>query len=233
MKLFVFTVFLFLVLSKIGIDADVSISDVDDHQYRSDGPDSSVLEQLKSKIHSLEYHIEEKAREINDKDVVVAAKEKLINEKSESIVALKSEIASLQKKETSDVKEQLGKAHARAGELENQVEKLKKDLEVKVKEKEQLEARITENEKKAFELNTKVDSLLKIIDNQQAKLQKTERALKIAEVVFTPGQQDKCFICGQVGHLAAECEGKAKIKAGEFDEKGDADIVPKKPFQAD
>ena len=42
--------------------------------------------------------------------------------------------------------------------------------------------------------------------------------------------QDKCFICGQVGHLAAKCEGKAKRKAGEYDEKGDA-IVPKKPYQ--
>ncbi|KAH6763611.1 5'-3' exoribonuclease 3 [Perilla frutescens var. hirtella] len=53
----------------------------------------------------------------------------------------------------------------------------------------------------------------------------------LREVVFTPGQQDKCFICGQVGHLAAACEGKAKRKAGEFDEKGDAAIVPKKPYQ--
>lgn len=52
----------------------------------------------------------------------------------------------------------------------------------------------------------------------------------LREVVFTPGQQDKCFICGQVGHLAANCEGKAKRKAGEFDEKGDS-IVPKKPYQ--
>ncbi|SPT16010.1 unnamed protein product [Triticum aestivum] len=52
----------------------------------------------------------------------------------------------------------------------------------------------------------------------------------LREVVFTPGQQDKCFLCGQVGHLAAKCEGKAKRKAGEFDEKGD-EIVPKKPYQ--
>uniref|UniRef100_A0A0E0JRN0 5'-3' exoribonuclease n=1 Tax=Oryza punctata TaxID=4537 RepID=A0A0E0JRN0_ORYPU len=52
----------------------------------------------------------------------------------------------------------------------------------------------------------------------------------LREVVYTPGQQDKCFLCGQVGHLAANCEGKVKRKAGEFDEKGEA-IVPKKPYQ--
>jgi hypothetical protein len=51
------------------------------------------------------------------------------------------------------------------------------------------------------------------------------------QVVFTPGQQDKCFICGQMGHLAANCEGKAKRKAGEFDEKGDGGDVAKKPYQ--
>lgn len=50
------------------------------------------------------------------------------------------------------------------------------------------------------------------------------------QIVFTPGQQDKCFLCGQVGHLAANCEGKVKRKVGEFDEKGDS-VVSKKPFQ--
>lgn len=51
------------------------------------------------------------------------------------------------------------------------------------------------------------------------------------QIVFTPGQQDKCFMCGQMGHLAADCEGKAKRKAGEFDEKGQSASVVKKPYQ--
>ncbi|XP_058084387.1 5'-3' exoribonuclease 3-like [Magnolia sinica] len=53
----------------------------------------------------------------------------------------------------------------------------------------------------------------------------------LREVVFTPGQQDKCFLCGQMGHLAADCEGKAKRKSGEFDEKSEDAPVPKKPYQ--
>ncbi|KAI3453946.1 hypothetical protein Pfo_010609 [Paulownia fortunei] len=180
LKVFVFTVFLSLVLTGIRVDADASFSDVDDGP-RSDGPDSAFLEQLKSKIHSLEYHIEEKTQETKDKDVVIAAKEKIIKEKSDSIVSLESEIASLQKKGNLDAAEQVGKAHARTGELEKQAETLKKDLAVKIKEKEQLEARITEAEKRASELNSKVDNLQKIIDDQKTKLHKTERALQIAE----------------------------------------------------
>lgn len=34
-----------------------------------------------------------------------------------------------------------------------------------------------------------------------------------------------------MGHLAADCEGKAKKKSGEFDEKGDDAGIVKKPYQ--
>lgn len=52
----------------------------------------------------------------------------------------------------------------------------------------------------------------------------------LREVVFT-AQQDKCFLCGQVGHLAANCEGKGKRKLGQFDEKSETTPVEKKPYQ--
>ncbi|KAL0324048.1 UNVERIFIED_CONTAM: hypothetical protein Scaly_2371900 [Sesamum calycinum] len=182
LKFFVFTLLLSLILTHFRVEADGSIS-VDDEVkvVRSDGPDSSILEQLKSEIHNLESHIEEKTREIKDKDEVIAAKEKIIKAKTDSIVSLENEIASLQKKGKLDAAEQVGKAHARAAELEKQVEKLREDIDVKIKEKEILEARATEAEKKASELNSKFESLQKTIDDQKKKLRKTERALQIAE----------------------------------------------------
>ncbi|ESQ35377.1 hypothetical protein EUTSA_v10009553mg, partial [Eutrema salsugineum] len=53
----------------------------------------------------------------------------------------------------------------------------------------------------------------------------------LREVVFTPGQQDKCFLCGQIGHRAADCEGKVKRKAGEMFDNTETDVVAKKPYQ--
>ncbi|CAI9784733.1 unnamed protein product [Fraxinus pennsylvanica] len=183
LKLFIFTIFLSLILAHIRADADSPISVVDDEVQvpRSDGSDSVLIEQLKSKIHNLESHVEEKAQEMKGKDEIIAAKEKIIEEKSNSITSLQNEIGSLQKKGTLAVEEQVRKAHARAEELERQVEKLKTDIEVKSKENEVFKARAEEAVKKTVELNAKVESLQKLIDGQKTKLRKTERALHVAE----------------------------------------------------
>lgn len=53
----------------------------------------------------------------------------------------------------------MGKAHARAGELEKQVEQLRKDLHLKTSERDVLEFRLTEAEKKVPELTSKLESV--------------------------------------------------------------------------
>ena len=54
-RVFLLTVFLSVILAHVGAEADASVSDVVEEVKLagSDGPDSAVLEQLKSKIHSL------------------------------------------------------------------------------------------------------------------------------------------------------------------------------------
>ncbi|KAI3871650.1 hypothetical protein MKX03_033383 [Papaver bracteatum] len=54
----------------------------------------------------------------------------------------------------------------------------------------------------------------------------------ILREIVVNAQQDKCFICGQMGHLAANCEGKAaKRKFEELDEKQETAVTAKKPYQ--
>ncbi|XP_073050996.1 uncharacterized protein [Primulina eburnea] len=180
LKMLIFTVFLSLIVGRIAADADVLISDADGVS-RSDGHESDVVEHFKSKIHALEFLVDEKARETKLKDEVIAAKEKIIKEKLDSIASLEREISSLQKKGKLDVAEQMGKAHAKADGLEKEVEKLKTDIALRNKEKDLLETRTAEAEKKASELNSKVENLQKIYEEQKTKLRKTERARQIAE----------------------------------------------------
>ncbi|XP_075109729.1 uncharacterized protein LOC107779987 [Nicotiana tabacum] len=179
--LFIFFVFLALVVPNVKADAGSSLED-EVEVVRSDvAPTSQELDLLKSKIQSLESNIEETVRALKGKDEVIADKEKTIKKKSERVKSLSTELASLQKKGTLDAEEQVGKARARADQLEKQVERLTEEVELKNKEKKDFEAHKGETEKRVTELNLKVDKLQKTIDEQKEKLQKTERALQLAE----------------------------------------------------
>ncbi|MBA0622557.1 hypothetical protein Godav_008088 [Gossypium davidsonii] len=178
-RLLIFSLFLALVFTKIGADAST------EPLLESDAADSSALkmelDQLKSKIRLLESNVEEKIRELKTKDEMIKQKDKIIEEKSDSMASLHSELSSLQKKGTSDAEERVGKAHAKALELQKQVDKLKTELEAKLKDKDYLESRATKAENKLNELNLQLENLQKINKEQENKLAKTERALKIAE----------------------------------------------------
>ncbi|XP_006659610.1 spindle pole body component 110 [Oryza brachyantha] len=139
------------------------------------------LQQLRDKISGLESGITERSQELKVKDDSIAKLEKLIEEKSQKIASLQGEITSLQAKGSVAAEEQVGKANARAIELEKQIDKLKKDIEAQSVEKTTLENRANDAEKKVQELTAKVDALQKTNDKQKRKLQNTERALKVAE----------------------------------------------------
>ncbi|KAF0898090.1 hypothetical protein E2562_001754 [Oryza meyeriana var. granulata] len=139
------------------------------------------LQQLRDKISGLESGIAERSQELKVKDDSIAKLEKLIEEKSQKIASLQSDITSLQAKGSVAAEEQVGKANARAVELEKQIDKLKKDIEAQSVKKTTLENRANDAEKKVQELTAKIDALQKTNDEQKRKLQNTERALKVAE----------------------------------------------------
>ncbi|KAK7845332.1 hypothetical protein CFP56_009679 [Quercus suber] len=66
-------------------------------------PQLLPINQTKSLSASLEWsdesHVDEKSKELKSKEEIIAAKEKVIQEKLDSIASLQSEVPSLQKKE--------------------------------------------------------------------------------------------------------------------------------------
>ncbi|PIA43851.1 hypothetical protein AQUCO_01800117v1 [Aquilegia coerulea] len=188
--LFLTILTLALIFTKIRADSginqdDIIIQEVSNSDSDSDSDSSSSLklelEQLKSKISLLEVSIEDKARELKTKDDGIVQLQKVIDEKSEGISLLQGKIDSLQKKDSVDSEELVGKAHARVQELENQVEQLRKEVDAQIAKKNALEARTSGSESKIQELNLKLQDLLKINDEQKKRIRKTERALQMAE----------------------------------------------------
>ncbi|GAB4837674.1 hypothetical protein Ancab_002525 [Ancistrocladus abbreviatus] len=180
-KLLFVSILLFLALI---CRADEDVVVVEKSQSDVVDPSSTAkieVEQLKSKIQLLEKRIDESSENLKSKDEEIVKLEKVIQDKSDDVASLQSEIELLQKKGSSHAEELVGKADARAGELQKQVDLLKKEIESQRKEKDALEARTREAEKKIEGLTLKLEDLQKINDEQKVKVRKTERALQVAE----------------------------------------------------
>lgn len=177
-KLLLFTLFLTLIFAKSTADAETDNVD----GFKPELSDSSLkieLDQLNAKVSLLESSIDDKIHELKRKDESIKQMENIIQEKSATIASLQSDIQALQG--SLDAKEQVGRAHARVGELENQVEKLRKEIETQNKKRDALETQMKVSEQKVLELNSKLESLHRINDEQKSRIRKTERALQVAE----------------------------------------------------
>ncbi|CAN0824426.1 hypothetical protein LINGRAHAP2_LOCUS45 [Linum grandiflorum] len=180
-KFFVFSLFLALVLSAAWVDASVDSDGDQPAAGKVAGSNDIELHQLTSKIQDLESQIDKKTWELKAKDEKLAEKEKAIKEKADSISTLQSEVSSLQKKRKLDSTEEVNKANAMTNELEKQLDKLKENYESQNAEKEALQAKASEADLMVDEVNSKLKDLQKISNEQKSKIEKTERALKVAE----------------------------------------------------
>ncbi|KAF9612469.1 hypothetical protein IFM89_000217 [Coptis chinensis] len=193
---------IFFAIICVNVNGDSGVETV----IASDSSWKLEVEQLKSKISLLELNVEDKDRELKNKDESIVKLEKVVDEKAGSISSLQGEIDLIQKKGSVATEEQVGKAHARTIELEKQVEKLRKEIEAQTLKKNALEARRFEADNRIQELNSKLENvtvsfksgcslatlrtqdrrfslapLQKINDEQKSRIRKTERALQVAE----------------------------------------------------
>nr|XP_028952280.1 uncharacterized protein LOC103450571 isoform X2 [Malus domestica]XP_028952281.1 uncharacterized protein LOC103450571 isoform X2 [Malus domestica] len=181
-KLLLFSVF--LALSFTGITAYPPPPDDGASDSAQEVADSSLalqLQQLKSRVSLLESSIDDKNCELRKKDESIKLMEKVIQEKSNSIALLQSAIESVQGSEPLDVVELGDKPHVQAGGLEKQVKRLREDIAVQNKKRDELEAQASVAEQKIQELSIKLENLQKVNDEQKTGIQKTEHDLQVAE----------------------------------------------------
>lgn len=148
-------------------------------QHQEDLKDQLHL--LNSKLVLLESRVDERVHELKLKDDNIHQLENIIQDKSSSVDSLQNQVKLLQERGSLDAKYKLVEATVRAGDLEKQVDSLKKELETQTKRKAALESRANLAEKKIQDLNHKLDNLQRINDEQKNRILKTERAIQVAE----------------------------------------------------
>ncbi|XP_010913762.1 uncharacterized protein [Elaeis guineensis] len=177
-KLLMVSIVLWLLMVGIRGDAEVEDGTVAEAY---DSPLKLEIKQLKSKVAGLESSILDRSDEAKIKDERIAQLERIIKEKSATMASLQSEVELLQKKGVVDAQALIGKADARADELEKQIEKLKNEIETQTGKGDAYEARAGEAEKKVQELSLKLENIERINDEQRLRLQKSEQALQVAQ----------------------------------------------------
>ncbi|XP_019703631.1 uncharacterized protein [Elaeis guineensis] len=154
-KLLMVSIVLWLLMVGIRGDAEVEDGTVAEAY---DSPLKLEIKQLKSKVAGLESSILDRSDEAKIKDERIAQLERIIKEKSATMASLQSEVELLQKKGVVDAQALIGKADARADELEKQIEKLKNEIETQTGKGDAYEARAGEAEKKVQELSLKLEN---------------------------------------------------------------------------
>ncbi|KAH0993442.1 hypothetical protein GBA52_004925 [Prunus armeniaca] len=188
-KILVFSIFLSLLFSRITADPPLPNDGASASAPEVAGSSLKLkLELLQLKVSLLESSLDEKNRELKEKDESIKQMEKIIQEKSNSIALIQSGIQSVQGRDSLDVVELTDKSHVQAGGLEKQVKRLREDIIMQNKRKDELETRASIAEQKIRELSLKLENLQKVNDGQKIGIRRTGRDLQVAEV-FCP------FIC--------------------------------------
>ncbi|XP_034199471.1 uncharacterized protein LOC117614692 isoform X1 [Prunus dulcis] len=181
-KILVFSIFLALLFSRITADPPLPNDGASASAPEVAGSSLKLkLELLQLKVSLLESSLDEKNRELKEKDESIRQMEKIIQEKSNSIALIQSGIESVQGRDSLDVVELTDKSHVQAGGLEKQVKRLREDIIMQNKRKDELETRASIAEQKIRELSLKLENLQKVSDGQKIGIRRTERDLQVAE----------------------------------------------------